>query len=91
MTTLLITYKVATPDSRERVFNLELDQDSALLTSAPNPQPPPWTELAFNQCAGCPLSTAEVKHCPAALHLASVIDGFSDLVSYRSSARHRRK
>jgi hypothetical protein len=82
MTTLLITYKVATPDSRERVFNLELDQDSAVLTSKPNPQPPPWTELAFNQCESCPLSTAEFKHCPAALHLAGVIDGFSDLVSY---------
>jgi hypothetical protein len=82
MTTLFLTYKVATPDSRERVFNLELDQDSAVLTSAPNPQPPPWTELAFNQCEGCPLNKAEVKHCPAALHLAGVIDGFSDLVSY---------
>jgi hypothetical protein len=81
-TKLLITYKVATPDSRERVFNLELDRDSAVLTSAPNPQPPAWTELAFNQCVGCPLNTAEVKHCPAALHLANVIDGFSDLVSY---------
>jgi len=81
MTTMLITYKVATPDSRERVFNLELDRDSAELTSAPNTNPPRWTELSFQQCEGCPLSK-DAKHCPAALHLASVIDGFSDLVSY---------
>jgi hypothetical protein len=82
MTTLVITYKVATPDSRERIFNLELDQDTAVLTSAPNPNPPPWTELAFNQCMGCPLKASETKHCPAALHLASVIEGFADLVSF---------
>ena len=81
MTTLLITYKVATPDSRERVFNLELDRDTAELTSAPNPNPPAWTQLSFNQCEGCPLS-GSATHCPAALHLANVIDGFSDLVSY---------
>jgi len=81
MTKLLITYKVATPDSRERVFNLELDRDTAELTSAPSSNPPAWTQLAFQQCQGCPLGK-EVTHCPAALHLASVIDGFADLVSY---------
>jgi hypothetical protein len=82
MTKLVITYKVATPDSRERVFNLELDRDTAVLTSAPNPNPPPWTDLAFHQCMGCPLKSSETKHCPAALHLASVIEGFADLVSF---------
>jgi len=82
MSTLVITYKVATPDSRERVFNLELDRDSAVLTSKPNANAPPWTDLSFNQCMGCPLKAAETKHCPAALHLASVIEGFADLVSF---------
>jgi hypothetical protein len=82
MTALVITYKVATPDSRERVFNLELDRDSAVLTSAPDANPPAWTELAFNQCIGCPLRASETKHCPAAVHLSGVIDGFADLVSY---------
>ena len=81
MTTLHITYKVATPDSRERVFNLELDGVTAELTSAPNANPPAWTELAFHQCEGCPLAK-DVKHCPAAVHLAGVIEGFADLVSY---------
>jgi hypothetical protein len=82
MTTLVITYKVATPDSRERVFHLELDRDSAQLTSKPRGEPPAWTELGFNQCKGCPLSGATTTHCPAAVHLAGVIDGFTDLVSY---------
>jgi hypothetical protein len=81
MTTVLITYRIATPDSAERVFNLQLDHDSAELTSSPNPNPPAWTELAVHKCEGCPLGTG-VKHCPAAVHLAGVIDGFTDLVSY---------
>jgi hypothetical protein len=82
MSKLPITYRFALPDSRERVFNLELDGDTALLTSKTPPNPPPWTELTFNQCTGCPLQASQVSHCPAALHLASVIDGFTDLVSY---------
>lgn len=81
MTALLITYKVATPDSRERTFNLELDRDTAQLTSTPNANPPPWTELGFHQCQDCPLDKG-TRHCPAALQLSNVIDGFTDLVSY---------
>lgn len=82
MSNMKLTYRFALPDSRERVFNLQLDHDTAELTSAPDPNPPAWTELGFNQCTGCPLDAAKVSHCPAARHLASVIDGFTDLVSY---------
>ncbi|HEY4369569.1 MAG TPA: hypothetical protein VGN07_20215 [Steroidobacteraceae bacterium] len=82
MGSLQLVYRFALPDSRERVFNLELDRDTALLTSAPMPEPPAWTELGFHQCVGCPLDKTQVRHCPAARHLAGVIDGFTDLVSY---------
>jgi hypothetical protein len=82
MSNLKLTYRVTTPDSRDRVFELQLDHDTAQLNSPTDPNPPAWTELSFNQCAGCPLQTSQVTHCPAALHLSSVIDGFSDLVSY---------
>lgn len=82
MSNLRLTYRFALPDSRERVFDLELDRDSAELSALPDAEPPAWTELGFNQCKGCPLDAAEVKHCPAARHLAGVIDGFTDLVSY---------
>jgi len=83
MSTVKLKYRVALPDSRERVFDLELDHDTAELTSPPGtPEPPAWTELKFNQCVGCPLDPASHRHCPAAVHLSGVIDGFSDLVSY---------
>lgn len=82
MITQKLTYRFALPDSKERVFHLELDRDTALLTSKTVPNPPAWTELTFNQCVGCPLDKDKVSHCPAALHLANVIEGFADLVSY---------
>ena len=82
MSNLRLMYRFALPDSRERVFNLEFDHDSAELISLPDAEPPAWTELGFNQCKDCPLDAAQVKYCPAARHLAGVIDGFTDLVSY---------
>ncbi|AMN45771.1 hypothetical protein ACG33_01345 [Steroidobacter denitrificans] len=82
MNTMVIVYRFTLPDSRERVFELEMDRDTALLAPIAAPEPPAWTELAFNQCQGCPLQVAEHSHCPAALHLSGVIDGFTDLVSY---------
>lgn len=77
-----LTYRFTFPDSRERVFPLQMDRDTAELSPSTDPQPPPWTQLEFNKCIGCPLDAAKVSHCPAAVHLSGVIDGFTDLVSY---------
>ena len=82
MSKVVLTYRFTFPDSQERAFPLEMDRDTAELTPAVLDNPPPWTALAFNQCTGCPLNAAETPHCPAALHLSGVIEGFTDLVSY---------
>jgi hypothetical protein len=82
MSKVVLTYRFTFPDSQERAFHLEMDRDTAELTSPPAADPPPWTALTFNQCSGCPLNSVEHPHCPAALHLSGVIDGFTDLVSY---------
>lgn len=82
MSSFSLTYRFTLPDSRERLFELELDCDTAELTSAPPADPPAWTALSFNQCSGCPFEASKVSHCPAAVHLAGVIDGFTDLVSF---------
>lgn len=82
MTHLTQTYRFDLPDASERVFELKLDRDTAQLVSQPPGEPPAWTALAFNQCSGCPLEASKVSHCPAAVQLAGVIDGFADLVSY---------
>jgi hypothetical protein len=77
-----ITYRFTFPDSRERVFPLQMDRDTAELSAPVEHEPPPWTRLDFNKCTGCPLEASTTPHCPAALHLSSVIDDFTDLVSY---------
>ncbi|MET0536106.1 MAG: hypothetical protein ABW171_17960 [Steroidobacter sp.] len=82
MSKVVLTYRFTFPDSQERVFELEMDRDSAELSPPVVSDPPPWTALTFNQCSGCPLNSVETPHCPAALHLSGVIDGFTDLVSY---------
>jgi hypothetical protein len=82
MSKVVLTYRFTFPDSQERVFHLEMDRDSAELSPPSVAEPPPWTALTFNQCTGCPLNSVETPHCPAALHLSEVIDGFTDLVSY---------
>lgn len=82
MSSLALRYRFTFPNSSERVFELQLDRDTAQLTSPPPDDPPAWTQLGFNQCNGCPFEASKATHCPAALHLAPVIDGFTDLVSF---------
>ena len=82
MSKVVLTYRFTFPDSQERVFELEMDRDSAELSPSKVSDPPAWTALAFNQCNGCPLNATETPHCPAALQLSGVLDGFTDLVSY---------
>jgi len=83
MSKVALTYRFTLPDSQERVFELEMDRDTAELAPPLVPDPPPaWTALGFHQCSGCPLNATDRPHCPAALQLAGVIDGFTDLVSY---------
>lgn len=43
---------------------------------------PAWTELSFHQCAGCPLSTAEVPHCPMAANFVPLVELFGSVRSY---------
>ena len=83
MTTVALTYRFTLPDSREREFALKLDRDTAQLAPLPaDSEAPAWTKLEFHQCTGCPFQAATTPHCPAARHLAGVIDGFTDLVSF---------
>lgn len=83
MSKVALTYRFTFPNSQERVFELEMDRDTAELSPPDVSTPPPaWTALAFNQCNGCPFNAADTPHCPAALQLSGVIEGFTDIVSY---------
>lgn len=51
-------------------------------TSPPRSGLPAWTELGFHQCANCPLSTADTKHCPMAVRLVPLVALFEKVRSY---------
>lgn len=61
-------------------------RSESLEAGAAAPQPlaalPPWTELGFHQCANCPLSTSDTKHCPMAVQLMPLVALFEKVRSY---------
>ncbi len=42
---------------------------------------PDWTRLTYHQCECCPLKRSEVRYCPAATKIHSLITEFSDKIS----------
>jgi hypothetical protein len=39
---------------------------------------PDWARLEFNQCACCPLKSADCKYCPVATRINEVMEAFAD-------------
>jgi hypothetical protein len=79
---LRIGYRFDLPDGSKKQVDLDFSALDFRLKNPVPADPPFWTELKFNQCANCPLSTAEHTHCPAALHMAPVVESLKALVSF---------
>ena len=77
-----IRYCFDLPDGSQRSLDFTFDAADFRLNNPPPAAPPFWTELKFNQCANCPLDSAEHPHCPAALQMASAIEPLNALVSF---------
>ncbi|MGH8708250.1 MAG: DUF6901 family protein [Burkholderiales bacterium] len=69
-----LVYHFQFPDGRSE----SLDAGAA----APRSGLPSWTELGFHQCANCPLSAADTKHCPMAVRLMPLVALFEQVRSY---------
>ena len=80
--TLRIRYGFDLPDGSKNHVDLRFDPKNFRLTNEVPAEPPFWTELKFSQCANCPLSSDEHKHCPSALHMAPAVESLKDLVSF---------
>ncbi len=74
-------YKFQFDDAVEKKFEVLLHSETLELLHSPNPNPPPWTKLKFNQCENCPLSDA-TEYCPVALNLSYLIDEFKFSTSH---------
>lgn len=70
-----LVYRFEFPDGRSEAVQIGPAADAPARL-------PPWTELAFHQCANCPLSAAETTHCPMAVRLVPLVDLFDKVRSY---------
>jgi hypothetical protein len=77
-----IRYRFDLPDGTQRTFEFNFRGADFLLTNPPPANPPFWTELAFSQCANCPLNAALHPHCPPALQMADAVEKLKVLVSF---------
>ena len=80
--TLRIRYGFDLPNGSKRHVDLRFDPATFRLSNEVAAEPPFWTELKFSQCANCPLSADEHRHCPSALHMAPAVEVLKELVSF---------
>jgi hypothetical protein len=79
---LRIRYRFDLPDGSQKTLDFLFDAATFRLSNPPPADPPFWTELKFNQCANCPLSTERHAHCPAAVQMAAALEPLNALVSF---------
>jgi hypothetical protein len=79
---LRIRYRFDLPDGSQKTLDFLFDAATFRLSNPPPAAPPFWTELKFNQCANCPLSTERHAHCPAAVQMAAALEPLNALVSF---------
>ena len=71
-TNIEIRYILEFSESNKEIFDVTLDKSTGKLISELCEPAPDWTKLEFEQCSNCPLDTAEVDRCPAAVSLVDI-------------------
>jgi hypothetical protein len=72
-----LTYHFQFPDGHEESLRI-----GALGPGDASADLPPWTKLEYQQCANCPLTTADTARCPMAVRLVPLIELFGKVRSY---------
>jgi hypothetical protein len=83
--TLKFLYKFHFNDGRKRLFEIDIDANTLLLTKPLKKNPPDWTKMDFFRCEVCPLKKEDHKYCPLAVHLSEVIEFFADVPSFEKA------
>ncbi len=78
-----VVYTLETESGEEWVFDLSFDEATHYHIRKDTTELPKWTELAFNKCLNCPLSEADVSHCPAAVSMHEVVSQTSGHLSFQ--------
>ncbi|UCF64099.1 MAG: hypothetical protein JSW33_16295 [bacterium] len=84
MDTIQIEYQMSFPDNNKAVYVLQFESRTMKLLNPVPDKLPQWTDLSFQQCSHCPLSSETHPHCPLAVRLVDVIQQFDHLMSYEN-------
>jgi hypothetical protein len=76
-----IAYRFSFPDGSRKEFDLDLDPRTIVLRTGDSASLPAWTLLEHEQCTSCPLDSSRSPHCPIAVNLVRLVEGFKDFLS----------
>lgn len=77
-----IEYEFCFEDAPNKVFRIELDNETISLVYPKPHEKPAWTRLAHEQCECCTLDADTTEYCPIALNIAELVEDFKDSFSY---------
>lgn len=77
-----IIYEFALPDKGSELFELVFDAGTIELVTSAAEEPPFWTQLKYEQCPHCPVTSESHPHCPVALNLVPAIAHFDQFMSF---------
>ena len=82
MKSINIHYCFYIAEDRRETFDLCINAQSLELEHINSENLPKWTDLEFEQCPHCPLSSESRAKCPVAVNLAGVVDRFDNILSH---------
>lgn len=82
MKKIFYNYQFNFPDGNQKQFSVDFDNQSLRSKLADENQYPDWSQLEFNQCPNCPLTSEDYLYCPLAVNLVPIIYWCKDLASY---------
>jgi len=81
---LKIVYSYRFDDGATRSFEIALNRKDLAIFPKECQAPPYWAELNRHKCDICSLDEKTHAHCPIALNLADISDGFKDYFAYEN-------
>lgn len=70
------------PDGKHKEFMVDFNSENLQSELINEDKYPDWTQLEFNQCSNCPLTSEDYLYCPVAVNLVPIIYWCEDLDSY---------
>lgn len=82
MKNIFYNYLFRFPDGHQKEFHINFDDNSLQAELINEGDYPDWTQLEFNQCVSCKLTSEDYLYCPLAVNLVPIINWCKDLTSY---------